>query len=432
MAQLKVVAPQGSPEIELAEKDFFLQYLDYTAGTEVPTTFNRWSIMTGLGAYVGKTVYVKLGDEKIYPNLYCLLLGSPGTRKSTAIKDMKRFLAAAGYDKFAYSKTSNEQFIADLAEGFSASTTGFDLDASLFSSLGGESDFVSEVFVSPDEFTEFFGNNILAFVSTLGDLWNVEGTYTVRTKHSGSSTISNPYVSLIGGTTPVTLNEVFPPAVIGQGFFSRLLFIHGVPNGRRIAFPKGRDPEITERLVGALRELRAVIQGELSISREAKDLIEFIYQVKVHPVNDGRFEYYAGRRQTQLIKLAILSTIASGADKLEEYHVRRANTVLTVAEHFMPKALGEFGRARTSEIQHKLLTWLEAVHEPVPIHTIWKALGTDIDRVGDLQGMLNSLIATEKIRLVGEGFLPVKEPLEEVDSPMYDWSYITDEEKGYK
>lgn len=415
----------------LIERDFFLQYLDYTAGTEVPTTFNRWAILAGLSAYLGKSVYLRLGEERIYPNLYCLLLGSPGTRKSTAIKDMKRFLSAAGYTTFAHAKTSKEQFLQDLSDGFGTeSETEFNIDAQLF---GGGSDVAtaSEVFVSPDEFTEFFGNNILEFVSTLGDLWNYEGTYRSRLKNSASVTIHNPHVTLIGGTTPVTLNETFPLTVIGQGFFSRLIFVHGVPNGRRIAFPKPRDPEKTEYLVDIFSKLRYSVSGEMTLTDGAVSLVEKIYRAKEFPVDDSRFQYYAGRRQTQLLKLSMLVTIASGGKEIEPVHVARANTLLSAAEHFMPAALGEFGASKHSVVVHRILAWLDTASAPVQITDIWAHVVLDMDKLSDLQNIMSGLVTAGKVQATEKGILIKKKPLLETESPMYDWDYLTAEEKGY-
>ena len=97
-------------------QDVFRNWMQYTAETESPVHYNRWSWLTSLGACIGRKAWTDLGVVgNIYPTLYVQLLGAPSTRKSTPIKIVKRMLAAAGYANFSASKTRVEKFLSDLA-----------------------------------------------------------------------------------------------------------------------------------------------------------------------------------------------------------------------------------------------------------------------------------------------------------------------------
>ena len=122
-------------------EDFFSHYLGYTKDSEVPTFFHRWSAIAGIGAYLGRNYYFNHGHFNIYPNTYCMLIGNPGTRKSTAIKVMKKILKLANYDTIAANKTSKEKFMMDLAEGFHSN--GVDsIDTIMDKNLWGDSNAV--------------------------------------------------------------------------------------------------------------------------------------------------------------------------------------------------------------------------------------------------------------------------------------------------
>ena len=72
-------------------EDFFSSYLSYACdNTEVPRFFGRWSAIVGLGAFLGRQYHFEHGHFNINPNIYCMLIGSAGTRKGTAIKLIKK------------------------------------------------------------------------------------------------------------------------------------------------------------------------------------------------------------------------------------------------------------------------------------------------------------------------------------------------------
>ena len=108
--------------------DFLSMYLEYTSGTECPVLFNRWSAIAGIGAFLGRGYSLLHGHFPINPNIYCMLMGTPGTRKSTSIKLIKNLLTKAGYETVAADKTSKEKFLVDLAgeENFGRRSIGDD------------------------------------------------------------------------------------------------------------------------------------------------------------------------------------------------------------------------------------------------------------------------------------------------------------------
>lgn len=414
------------------EEDFFSSYLKYTSNTEAPAWFNRWSAITGIGAYLGRNFYFEHGHFLINPNLYTMLIGTPGTRKSSAIKVMKKLLVDAGYNTIAANKTTKEKFLMDLAgevgEGETKSVEDF-LDQNLF----GDSNDSAEIFVMADEFNNFIGNGNIEFISILGELWDYSGTYTNRIKNGKSISISNPTVSILGGNTPTNLSIAFPQEVIGQGFFSRLLLIYGESNGRKIAFPKAPDAEHTKYLIEYLKRIKLEAYGPARLNKDAEELLERIY--KSHrAVDDVRFESYSTRRFSHLLKMCLIVSAGRLSNTISPQDVIHANTVLTHAEHFMPKALGEFGKSKHSDVSHKIISLLEATTDILPFKEIWKHVSNDLEKMSDLATLLQNLQAADKIQSVkgGLGFLPKRKIVDHADSSMLDYSYLTEEEKVMK
>jgi hypothetical protein len=433
--------PKLPPEPTHPENDFLSSYLAYASDTEVPAIFHRWAAITSIGAYLGRRYYFNHGHFTIYPNIYAMLVGASGTRKSTAIKLFKKLLVQAGYTTIAADKTTKEKFILDLSGEADDSE-----QASKIKTSGGMEDFLSqnlwgsdeeqaatkpdaEMFIMADEFNDFFGNGNVEFISLLGTLWDYSGIYRNRIKNGKSVSISNPTVSILGGNTPTNLSLAFPPEIIGQGFFSRLLFIYGEPNGRRITFPKQPDPAHTTRIIQNLQRIRSSCIGPASLSSGAEKLLETIYHSNLG-VNDVRFDSYSTRRFGHLIKLCLITSAARSSKHIEESDVIYANTILSHAEHFMPKALGEFGKAKNSDVSHKIIQLVEREFAIVSFKEIWKHVSADLEKMQDLSTLLQNLVAAEKLQSIpGKGFIANRRVLDEEAGGLVDYNLLTDEER---
>jgi Protein of unknown function (DUF3987) len=413
-------------------EDLISQYIHYASeSSEVPAIFHRWSAIAGLGAMLGRQYYFHHGHFTLYPNMYCMLIGSPGTRKSSAIKLMKKILVAAGYNTIAADKTTKEKFLLDLA-----GDTGSDgllspeelLDQNLFGDSSAKQD--SEIFVMADEFNDFFGNGNIEFIQMLGSLWDYSGVYQNRIKNGKSVDIPNPTISILGGNTPTGFALAFPPEILGQGFFSRILLIYGEPNGKRIAFPTSPSADSTRRIVEAFRESRINCIGECKLVGSAESLLEKIYSGGFG-VRDVRFDSYSNRRFTHLLKLCLIYSAALGAPGISERVVLYANTVLTFTERFMPKALGEFGKSKNSDVSHKLIQLAESHQGILTFKEAWKHLSNDLEKMTDLATIIQNLVAAEKLQAVpgGKGFLPHRKALEYSDNSLFDYNLLTEEER---
>jgi hypothetical protein len=153
--------------------------------------------------------------------MYTMLIGNAGTKKSTAIKLIKKLLIRTGYTNIAAERTSKEKYLQDLSSQQDASGGEQDvLDRNIFGT--GDDSAVTSNFIAADEANDFFGIGNIEFLSVLGSLWDWEGKYENRIKTGKSDFISNPTISILAGNTPIGFATAFPSSIFGQGFFSRL------------------------------------------------------------------------------------------------------------------------------------------------------------------------------------------------------------------
>jgi energy-coupling factor transporter ATP-binding protein EcfA2 len=408
--------------------DSFLEsYLAYAGSGEVPVFFNRWASIVGLGAYLGRHIYFNHGHFTVNPNIYCMLIGSPGTRKSTAIKLMKGVMQGAGYNTIAADKTTKEKFMLDLSGADQGDAEV--LEQNLW---GAEAEDAppAEMLIAADEFNDFMGVGNLEFISLLGSLWDYSGIYRNRIKNGKSVSIKDPTISILGGNTPTGFSLAFPTDILGQGFFSRLILVYGEPNGKRITFPRAPAAAEVNRIVGLLRQTKLSFGGAVPLGGTAEKLLDKIYK-QWTGVGDVRFESYSNRRFTHLLKLCIISAASRFGDSIDEGDVIYANTVLSYTEHLMPKALGEFGKSKNSDVSHKIMQVLENALAPVLVKELWKSVHTDLEKLTDLTAIVQNLLFANKVQRVGNGFLAVRKVAPEGSSDTYNYEMLTEEERGY-
>lgn len=412
-------------------KDFLDYYLEYTADTEATATFHRWSAIVGIGAYLERNVWVQHGASQHFPNHYAMLLGESGSRKSAAIKGFVRLLKEAGYNTLAAEKTSKEKFTADMAARHHAEDVADEI-------LWGEADknAITPILIANDEANDFFGFNNIEFLSLLGSWWDYSGVYEVKYKTSKSDAVPNPTPSILVGNTPTNFSLAFPPTIIGQGFFSRLLLIHGERTRPKITWPTPPDPAKTAELVVYLQRMKARMMGELAPSQAAYKLVDAIYH-QPDNIQDERFSSFANRRLTHMLKLCTVLSSCKLEMEISEQTVIQANTYLTYIQNLMPKALGEYGRSLDSAVTQKIMNYVDRATAPVPLKEITKQIANDVQDMRAISKILEKLVAADKIQWVTGGMLPVRQDLvegmNESAQKYVDFnSYLTQEELGVK
>jgi hypothetical protein len=404
--------------LPLAQKpDLFDLYFEYTKNTEATTIHHRWSMVGCLSALLGRQVWLPFGEFRIFPNQYIMLIGESGARKSTAIKMAKKVLSAHGYKNFSAEKTTKEKFLLDL-EGLEEASDAEVANTQVMQNLGLGDIHASEpkeVFIVADEFNDFMRTGDTEFHSMLGALWDWDDEtkgYTQRLKNSKSVSIYQPTINLLGGNTHVGFADMFPPASLGQGILSRMLLIFAEPSGRKIAFPEPADAAIRAQLSGLLTQIKEKIQGPMKMTDKAKDMMQTIYN-SYSGVTDIRFNSYNTRRYTHLWKMCILVAAARLKMEVGVAEVLYANTVLAYAEHFMPRALGEFGKSKNSEVAGKILQVLEKAGHALTVDQLWEQVQSDLDKMQDLALLLEGLRQADKIQYVKElrAFIPKRKVL---------------------
>jgi len=406
--------------------DYFKQYFLYAGVgvSEPPATFHRWTSVAIIGALLGRQCWLPFGHSKIYPNQYIMFMGSPGSRKSTAINIGVKLLKNTGYSRFSADRTSKERFLMDMKQ-FDSPKDVEDLEVLTL-------DEPSESFIVAEEFTDFTGNNNMDFLTCLTKLWDCPPEYKHPKIHGKSVIVPEPVVNILSGNTAQGFALAFPPEAIGNGFLSRLIFVHGEVTGRKVTFPPAPDELLVETLTLHLKDIKKHCKGEIVIMPSAKSLCDELYE-KFVGLDDHRFKHYTTRRFTHLLKLALIIAAADMSLVVKEEHLLHANTMLHFTEIKMSKALGEYGKSKYSDISNTILDILGAASMPVPLSVLWKKVAKDLSKVTELAEIVKNLQHAGKIQAISvdgkQGFLPLHEIVVKWKANLITEEWLTLEER---
>jgi hypothetical protein len=401
------------------ETEYLNEYLKMVEDTESPRIFHIWSAVFAMGAALGRRCWLPFGTFDIYPNSYILLVGTPGTRKTTAASLTKRLLKQATGVRFAPSDTGGQR--QGLVLALSGNEESLAKEFLAGAELGGKDNTIAsltqleEVSNEPDseellavaeadkhhlavvasEFSRFIGQNNLSMLDFLGERYDGED-YEYRTRQS-NIVLKNTLMNILACTTPTMLNNSMPPAAGGQGFLSRMLLVYGTRKYKQVPRPQAPPLEMVDRVRNRLNDAYHTLAGPFDETTDAREYSESLYS---HPVGiaDSRFGYYCERRYTHLIKLAMCLAASRADSRITKTDYEEAHRILSATEKGMPDALGEFGLNPLALLKQEILEQLRATQGPLTMDQVVAMFHRDA-RSREIAEVINDLVRLQQVKV---------------------------------
>jgi hypothetical protein len=278
--------------------DFIQAFLDYTSAYESPTDFFYWSAVAGLGAVMRDNCYLLLGDSRLYPNVFVLIVAKPAMRKAKPLNTIIELVKSVDNTKIVEGRTSIQAVIQRLGE-VERRKDG--------RSISGASGIVYTEEISA-MFTEDDAN-----IPVLTDLYDWKSSYTSSLVSRGVTRLTNVVVSLLGASNEELLKPVFNNRAIYGGLLSRCLIVYGDRVRHRNSLmwedPRKYDPT---PLKAMLREA-ASLKGIFRIEEDAKEFYDNWYTTVCPTLEKSAGNTGAeGRIHTTALKLAMIISVSKG------------------------------------------------------------------------------------------------------------------------
>ncbi len=334
-------------------EDWLKSYMGYVRDTESPSVYHVWTGLSCISAVLGKKVKLQSGRLNIFPNLYVVLVGTPGLRKSQAIRYGSNLIKPLEIPISADS-TTREMLIKDLA----ASTD-------IAVSPEGEDFPHSSLTILSNEFESFLGqkSDNAKMLVLLTDLFDYEGLWSYRTKNAGVFSVADPCLNILAATTPSSISDSLPIGAIGGGLTSRMIFAYARKNKARKAIPEDPPAELVESLIHDLSSIGKIV-GTYHYSAEARS--KFIdwyesYNSNNNVCKDILFAGWYTRYHLFVQKIAILCAASESSDLILHWrHFQRAIGYLVPIEEGMSGAFSSVGRSDVGPEVDLVMNYVES------------------------------------------------------------------------
>lgn len=291
-------------------------YMEYTADTESPAIYHYWVGCALISAATKRQVCLDLNMFKVYPNIYVILVGPSGARKSIATSIGIQIADQVGIKKFS-DKITGAALIRDLSasveKSITQTTNGLGIG-------GAEIELRSPMMIYASELGVFLGHDAYGsgVIADLTDLYDCGPQWKKTTISRGDEVIPGPYVTMLAASTPQTLKDTIPPGAVGQGFTSRILFIWGDRRRRRVPIPLWGvgHAMLKSNLIADLKHISR-LRGDFKFSEDGLKMYERDYFAAQEPeeeYEDERLRNYASRKHIHTLKLAQICSLANKDD----------------------------------------------------------------------------------------------------------------------
>lgn len=327
---------------------FLESYRTYSSGNEAHPTYHIFSGLIALSSIIGRRVWVDMGAFHYVPNLYVVLVGPSGNRKTTAMTPAKNLIRALNLpysgecvtkEKLVLDIFAQERVIKDMPKEYEAFKV------------------FSPMTCVVTELSEFLGAGGLGMINFLVTIYD-QDFYDIRTKNKGDTSITGPYLCLLGCTTPDWITIYLKQDVISGGFSRRAIFVYESTKGAPIPIPVVT-PEMATAWQNLLAHSKKLmdVKGPMIWDPAAREFycqwyIEHSKRNAPHPMLVGYFE----SKHAQLLKIATLLSLSDSFDRvLTTRHLQFALEILGLAEANMAKVFAGMGRNELNPVANKII-----------------------------------------------------------------------------
>lgn len=383
--------------------DWIQKYLEFARFSEAPTKFHFWTAVSVIAGALQRKVWI---DQKYFqwlPNFYIVFVSPPGivSKSTTAAIGMDLLRLVPGV-KFGPSSLTWQSLVTALAEAPEA-----------FELPGGEGEMLvqSAITIVASELGSLLDLKDRVMVDVLVDLWDgKKGAWEKWTKTSGNDKIENPFINIIGCTTPAWIQENFSKYLLGGGFTSRTVFVYAQEKRQLVAYPAKQfdkaHEEMRPKLLQDLEMIKLLV-GEYRLNKEAEDWGTEWYvkhnsrMAGADPTDEGLNSFLA-RKQTFLHKLGMVLA-ASRRNELTIFRedLEFADAMLTAIESELATV---FGRVSERDEVKDVMDVLRVLHafKKLPKSVLYRKLFTRMS-ADQFEGALKAVIAAKRATLLIQG-----------------------------
>lgn len=382
-------------------------FLAYTSNIEAAPIWRKWAAISTIAAVLERKVWTRTNKGDLYPNIYAILVGPPGTGKSITIGAAETFLREledpTGSTGLHIAPTS--MTMASLVDTLAESKRSIVRPGLVPPYIE-----FNALTILADEFSALIHKYDPEMMAGLTKFW--DGGIYGQSRRGGQLRvkIQSTCLNLLAGTTPSSLCKFMPEGAWDQGFASRLIMVYSGDRTLADIFDDG-EADLAQQADyrDLLHDLRLIsfMYGQMRLTDEALQAFREWRGGGEVPVPDHpKLTHYCSRRTAHLLKLCMVACCSRTNDLAISHrdfeHAKGwlIETELTMPDVFLAGIAGGDSNAIEETwhfiwMQHAkrkaLIPEHEIVHfvrERVPSHSVMRTIEI-MEREGSIRGKID-------------------------------------------
>lgn len=335
-------------------------YMDYSEHSEAPDIIHFWAGVSAVAGSLGRKVWIDELKFKWVPNFYIIFVAPPGiATKSTSVDMSIGILQHVEDIKFGPDSMTWQGLTMALQDAKAAVEVGDIIlqHSSITCAIG--------------ELGTFLKTSDSDLVSVLVDLWDCRRRmwrHRIKTGDNPITEILNPWINVIGCTTPAWMRKHFNTEIIEGGLTSRCIFVFANAKRRLVPYPSlevqaSAFYNTERRLIDDLKRI-STLKGQYSYSPEAREW--GVHWYTNHwggspPADIGdRYSGYLARKQTHIHKLAIVMAAAHRDElSIELEDLEEAERMVTGIEKETQELFRRIGATSQARLAQDILSFIQ-------------------------------------------------------------------------
>ncbi len=383
-------------------KDWLSAYMEYTDFSEAPSAFHFWTGVSTVAGALRRRVWIDQRHFEWIPNFYIILVAPPGVAtKSTSINighDLLREVPGINFGPASATWQALAESVAEAKEMVPLDET---------EGLEGMLMPMSCITLSISELGTMIDTENPQLITMLIDLWDgKKTTWEHKTRTQGKLEIENPWINMIGATTPSWLAKNFDTNIIEGGLTSRMIFVFANAKKKLIAYPSeeimdDKFMKFKGMLIEDLIEISQML-GPFTLSNEAKEWGRGWYErhwtTRPEHLAEDRYGGYLARKQTHLHKLAMILAAASNSKRrVLRVDLENADRIITALEQDMVKVFNSMGQKESQRHMREIVAILK-VNGEIDQRVLWRRC-MNVMKQDEYNGALASLAKAQYIEV---------------------------------
>lgn len=364
--------------------NWLMSYKDYIIKHESPAIFHFWVAVQMIATALRRGVWINRGAYVVYPNQYVILVAKSGScRKSVAMEIGLDLIDKVENTHILHERMTVEGLMDRLQRVLVLPNGRVVPDGSLL--------------IHADELSNLFGkaSYISDLLSFLTAAYTSKAKLDFLTRSRSLTSVRNPCIGLLAGTTPDSMSEIFPSLTLVSGLIGRILLIVG-ERGERVSKPKLKKslrPDLVHDLIRISK-----LYGEMTVTKETEAAFDSWYNAFPKDVSAELSTFYE-RKHDHVWKMAIIMSISESDEMIITHdHFLSAIQAVELVESRMGEVLTYIGATSQSSVADFVFSFIKAKHpEPLSHSILLRKSYRRLQSLNEFKDIIDALVEQNRI-----------------------------------